>query len=68
MQTNMTIIYDLCPQDVPLVVVLDGDGEASLHYMAWSGMPLGFSIRFTREHLPFLRELCEKLAVDKIVG
>ena len=63
MKTCATMVYDLGPDDTPLVVVLR-DGSAALHYQAWSKMPTGFSIRFVREQLPILRELCQALEVQ----
>ena len=60
MTAYTTVTYDLDPHDAPLVVVLD-KGRVSLHHQAWSERPLGFSITFAHEHLPILRELCQKL-------
>ena len=60
MKAYTTVLYSLGPHDRPLVVVL-GEGKVSLHYQAWTEMPIGFSIDFLREHLPVLRELCQAL-------
>ena len=63
MKTYATMVYDLGPQDRPLVFVL-GDGRVALSYQAWSGMPAGFTIAFAHDHLPLVRELCQTLEVQ----
>ena len=59
MESHSTRTYVLGPKDSPIVVSLTN--SVALHYPAWKGMPHGFSIDFTRDHLPILRTLCQAL-------
>ena len=61
MNTYATTNYVLSPNDMPLIVPIPG--AVALYYQAWAAMPQGFSIHFTREHLPLLQRLCEALEV-----